>query len=494
MWEDTKKFRRGRKMSLVAQGYLLVAVSGICMVLLAFWAKNQFSVDNAEAYMVAGRGVPAGIIAASIIATELWAGTIMASAEGVYTWGVAGIWMYALPTGLSYTVFAFIGPRVRGLLPTGMTIGGWIKRRFDSKAHIIFTLVALYIMLVFALFQVVGGAIMLNSVFGMNYQISAILVASVFTLNVLIGGLWSSVVSDYIQYIAVGLIVIFLIPWLIVDAGGPQQIFAGLQSIEGSAQKLDLFRADAFLGYFAVTLGGWGVIATLSNSSWQRVFAVDEKKLRKALLFGGWGWVPIALCCSLVGLIGLSLNLEVTNPSEIFPQVVQYLLPSGAIIFFAIAVLLAVYSSGDTYLNGISSMITNDIYKEYINKDISDKQTLKIARITAVMVAVTVVLSSLKQVSLLELMLSTGVMISAPFFPLVLSLWWKKTSSIAVTLANVLTIGVATYLLLFTDVPLYVTYISSYIISLVVTVVVTLIAPDNFDYHALKNESIKSAL
>jgi urea-proton symporter len=479
-------------MGLVVQGYLLVAVSGIFMIFLAFWAKKQFSVDNAEAYMVAGRGVPAGIIAASIIATELWAGTIMASAEGVYIWGVAGIWMYALPTALSYTVFSYIGPRVRDLLPTGMTIGGWIKRRFDSKAHIVFTLVALYIMVVFGLFQVVGGAIMLNSVFGMNYQIAAILVAVVFTSNVLIGGLWSSVVSDYIQYIAVGVIVIFLIPWLIVEAGGPQQIFAGMQNIEGAEEKLDLFRADAFLGYFAVTLGGWGVIATLSNSSWQRVFAVDEKKLKKALLFGGWGWVPIALCCSLVGLIGLSLNLEVTNPSEIFPQVVQYLLPSGAIIFFAIAVLLACYSSGDTYLNGISSMITNDIFKEYINKNVSDKQTLKIARITAILVAMTIVLASLKQVSLLQLMLSTGVMISAPFFPLVLSLWWKKTSSIAVTLANVITIVIATYLLLFTEVPLYLTYISSYIISFVVTVTVTFIAPDDFDYDALKNERIAS--
>ncbi|MCL7749969.1 sodium:solute symporter family protein [Halalkalibacter alkaliphilus] len=480
-------------MGLAAQGYLLVAVSGIFMILLAIWAKNQFSVNNTEAYMVAGRGVPAGIIAASIIATELWAGTIMASAEGVYTWGVAGIWMYALPTALSYTVFSYIAPRVRELVPKGMTIGGWIKTRFDSKAHIVFILVALYIMIVFALFQVVGGAIMLHSLFGVNYQMAAVLVATVFTLNVIIGGLWSSVIADYIQYIAVGLIVIFLVPWLIIEAGGPSQIYAGIQSLEIASQQLNLFRADAFLGYFAVTLGGWGVIATLSNSSWQRVFAVDKKGLRKALLFGGWGWVPIAISCSLVGLVGLSLNIEVANPSEIFPQVVQYLLPSGAIIFFATAVLLAVYSSGDTYLNGISSMITNDIYKGYVNKNVSDKQTLKIARITAVVVAVVIVLSSLKQVSLLELMLSTGVMISAPFFPLVLSLWWRKTSSLAVTSAISLTVIVAATLLLFTSVPLYITYISSYILSLTVTVVVTLIKPDNFDFEALKKENAKSA-
>lgn len=474
-------------MSLAAQGYTIVLVSGICLILLAIWSNRHFSVNNTEAFMVAGRSVPAGIIAASIIATELWAGTIMASAEGVYNWGMAGIWMYALPTGLSYTVFSYIAPRVRELVPSGMTIGGWIKTRFDSKAHIVFTLVALYILIVFALFQVVGGAIMLNSLFGINYQVAAVLVALVFTLNVIIGGLWSSVVTDYVQYVAVGLIVIFMVPSLFVEAGGPTQVYQGISQLKESALKMDLFRADALLGYFAVTLGGWGVIATLSNSSWQRVYAVEKQGLRKALLLGGWGWVPIALTCSLVGLIGLSMNLDLKNTSEVFPQVVQQLLPSGAVIFFAAAVLLAVYSSGDTYLNGITSMITNDIYKEYVNKNVSDRQLLKIARITAGVVSFIIVLSSLKQVSLLQLMLSTGVMISAPFFPLVLSLWWKKTSSWAVTLANVVTIGMATYMLLFTNVPLYVTYISSYLVSLILTVVISLVLPDQFDYGRLKN-------
>lgn len=480
-------------MSLVAQGYTLVIISGLFIILLAVWANRYFSVNDTESYMVAGRNVPAGIIAASIIATELWAGTIMASAEGVYNWGMAGIWMYALPTALSYTAFSYIAPRVRELVPSGMTIGSWIKARFDSKAHITFTLVAMYILIVFALFQVVGGAIVLNSLFGVNYQVAAILVALVFTLNMVIGGLWSSVISDYIQYLAVGLIVIFLVPWLFIESGGPSQIYAGLSSLDDFSSKLNLFRADAFMGYFAITLGGWGVIAVLSNSSWQRVYAVEKRGLRKALLFGGWGWVPIALTCSLVGLIGLSLNLDLTNTSEVFPQVVKQLLPAWAMIFFATGVLLAVYSSGDTYLNGIASMITNDLYKEYINKKVSDRQMLKVARISAVVVSLVLVLSSLKQVSLLQLMLSTGVMISAPFFPLVLSLWWKKTSSWAVTLANVLTVGMASYMLLFTSLPLYVTYISSYIVSFVITVIVSIIAPDQFEFDKLKNVSVEKS-
>ncbi|RKJ09751.1 hypothetical protein D7X33_49675, partial [Butyricicoccus sp. 1XD8-22] len=104
--------------------------------------------------------------------------------------------------------------------------------------------------------QVVGGAIMLNSIFNLNYQLAALLVATVFTANVIIGGLWSSVVTDYVQYVAVGLIVVFLIPWLIFEAGGPAGIYAGIQNLETASQHLNIFRADAFLGYFAVTLGG----------------------------------------------------------------------------------------------------------------------------------------------------------------------------------------------------------------------------------------------
>jgi len=167
-------------------------------------------------------------------------------------------------------------------------------------------------------------------------------------------------------------------------------------------------------------------------------------------------------------------------------------------VWLALALLFAIYSSGAAYLGGFSSLIMHDLYQKYVekrpeNETVSakaarDKKELLYIRLISIAygVGIAIVVVLLQKVSLLDTMLSTGVFISAAFFPIVAGLWWKRTSSLAATLGIVASVGICLYLMLWTDVELTWVYIASYAISVGVTVLVSLIKPDDYDYEALR--------
>jgi Na+/proline symporter len=478
--------------------WVIFGVTAVFMFWMSYWIYRRTKVETAEEFMVANRGVPWGLIAASIAATELWAGSLLASAEGVYNWGVAGIWMYCLPTGIAFTVFAFVARRVRYLIPNGTTVGSYMARRYNRTTHILFTCVALYIMFIFTMFQVIGGATVFSVLFKINYNTSAVVIAVVFTLYFLIAGMWSSLVTAFVQYFVVAAILLILVPYITIKTGGPSHIWAEYKAHITGAQFTNPFRKDALWGYFAQTLGGWGVIATMSNYAWQRAYAVREKEVFRGMIWGGWSWVPLAFVSSTIGVIGVSLGIKVTIGTDIFPAVVSRIVGTWGAVWLAVALLFAIYSSGAAYLGGFSSLVMADLYQPYLqkNKAVNNKRDLRLIRLISVSygVAVAILVVALAKVSLLNTMLSTGVFISAAFFPIIAGLFWKRASSLGATLGIVGSVCTCLYLMLGTNVALTWTYIASYCISVGLTIVGSLIKPGNFDFVALRQRGEQELL
>jgi Na+/proline symporter len=475
--------------------WIIFILTAIFMVLLSYGIWTRTKVSSAETFMVANRMVPWGMITASIAATELWAGSILASAEGVYNWGISGMWIYALPTGIAFSVFAFVGRRARYLVPNGITVGSWMRERYNSVTHVLFTLVALYIMFVFTMFQVIGGATLFSVLFDINYATAAAVIALVFTLYFLIAGLWSTLITAFIQYFVVVLILIIMVPYITIQLGGPGEIWRDFQANMPDPEMTNPFRTDAIWGYFLLTLGGWGVIATMSNYAWQRAYAVERGGVFRGLFWGGWAWVPLALASSTMGIAGVALGIEVEVGTDIFPSVVSQVVGTFGALWLAVALLFAIYSSGAAYLGGFSSLIMHDLYQAYFEKTRNERRDLMAVRGISVAygVLIAVMVVALRRVSLLDFMLSTGVFISAAFFPIIAGLWWRRASSFGASLGIVGSVLVCLYLLLGTDVQLTWVYIASYVFSVSLTVLGSLIVKDDFDFEGLRARHLRLA-
>lgn len=471
--------------------WIIVIVTGVLMFGSSWWIYTKSRVADAETFMVASRGVRWGLIAASVAATELWAGSLLGAAEGTYTWGLAGLWMYWLPTPISFTIFAFIAVRVRKLLPAGVTIGSFADIRFGKAGHITFTLIALWIMALFTMLQIIGGAAFFSSIFDISYTTTAIVLAVVFLGYYLIAGLWSSLVTSFIQYFVVVIILLGLVPYVFIKLGGPGEIFdmavANLSNTE--PEKLNLFRLDAITGYFLVQFFSFGAIATLSNYAWQRAFAVEDHGVKKAFIWGGWSWAPLAMVSSLVGFVGLAIGLSLDYPTDVFPLVVADVLSTPFTIFLAVSVLFAIYSTGGAYLGGMSSLITSDIYEKYINPQATKAQSLRFVRVSSIIVALIILIATilLQKVSLLTAILTVGGFVGAPFFPIVLGLWWRKTSTVAVVIAITVSVVLVSFFLITAIIPQWIAYLTCILVSLILTVVISLIKPDNFDFTKLRS-------
>lgn len=471
--------------------WAIIIITGILMFGSSWWIYQRSKVADGETFMVASRGVKWGLIAASVAATELWAGSLLGAAEGTYIWGLSGLWMYWLPTPISFTIFAFIAVRVRKLLPAGVTIGSFANLRFGKAGHITFTLIALWIMGLFTMLQIIGGAAFFSGIFDISYTTTAIVLAIVFLGYYLIAGLWSSLVTSFIQYFVVVVILLGLVPFVFYKLGGPGQIYdmAVINLASSEPEKLNLFRLEAITGYFLVQFFSFGAIATLSNYAWQRAFAVEEKGVKKAFIWGGWSWAPLAMVSSLVGFVGIAIGLNLDYATDVFPLVVADVLSTPFTIFLAVSILFAIYSTGGAYLGGMSSLITSDIYHMYINKNATQKELLTVVRVSSVVIAIIIVIATilLQKVSLLTAILTAGGFVGAPFFPIVLGLWWKKTSTVAVVTAITVSVLLVSFFLLTGIIPQWIAYLTCILVSLILTVVISLIKPDNFDFSKLKS-------
>lgn len=434
-----------------------------------------------------------GLVAASITATELWAGTILASAEGCYTYGLSGLICYWIPTVFSYVVFAFLAKRIRKIIPNGLTLGTFVKKRFGKVAHILYTLIALWIMILFTMLEELGGATFFSQMFNIDYNVACIAIGIIFLVIYLAAGIWSATITSFVQYFLVVIFLLILVPTVFVKLGGASNIYqmAYDNLIIVAPEKLQVFSLNTFLNYFLVQFFSFGAIATLSNYAWQRAYAVDAKDVGKAMAWGGLGWGPLAMVSALMGFVGLALGINTENTSSIFPIVLQQLLPIGFSVVFAIMILFAIYSTGTSYLGGMASLIVSDLYEAVTEKQIDKKKSLKIVRILSVIITIgiTIGVIAIKNVSLLGAQLTAGAFVGAPFFPILFGLFWKKTSKLAASVSVIVSIILASVFLITGALPQWLSYGLCIGISLILTIVISLIKPDNYNFDKMASEA-----
>jgi SSS family solute:Na+ symporter len=93
-------------------------------------------------------------------------------------------------------------------------------------------------------------------------------------------------------------------------------------------------------------------------------------------------------------------------------------------------IISATMSSADSDLLGAGSIFGNDIYKQFIKKDASDKEVMRVTQITMVIVGVFSLIVAMSATSIIDLlMFSFTLRAAGAFFPYVIGHYWKKSST-----------------------------------------------------------------
>jgi Na+/proline symporter len=397
-------------------------------VVVAFFAINLgigFYFANRETdvgeFFLSGRKAPWWLAGTSMVATTFAVDTPLAVTGFVAQNGIAGNWLWwnMAASGL-LTVFFFAAMWRRSGVLTDVE---FIELRYGGRA-------ATWLRGVRAVYQgvlvntIIMGWVNLAMVKILSLTLHvptmlALYVCLVLTaLYVTIGGLWSVLVTDMLQFVVKMSMAIVLAVAAVAAVGGIGALKGGLAAIDvarhaggggsilaffpsGDASWMPLTTFLVFVGvswwassYPGAEPGGGSYIA-------QRIFACkDEKNAVLASLFFNvahyalrpWPWIVVALCALVLyphGVIGADGKVD----AELgYVQTLVDHLPASLRGLMLAGFLAAYMSTIGTQLNLGASYLTNDLYRRFVRTDASEAHYVTISR---VMTGVALVLAAL---------------------------------------------------------------------------------------------------
>lgn len=472
--------------------------------------------NSTEQFNCAGRGIQTGLIAVDIVSHWTWAATLLQSSNVAWKYGVSGPFWYAAGATVQIILFGILAVEVKRKAPKAHTILEIIRARWGTAAHCVFAFFCVLTICIVTGMLLLGGSAVINAITGMDIYAAAFLIPIGVILYTAIGGLKATFMSSYIHtvYIYVVLCVFSITVYgTSPDLGSPGKVWENLRAlakitpVKGNygGEYLTMLSKGGLVFGIINLVGNFGTVF-VDQSYWQSAIAAKPSSSHKGYILGGilWFCIPFTLATCL-GLASRALDLPLTATEAgdglVPPAAALYLLGKGGAILLTLMLFMAVTSSGSAELIAISSLFTFDIYRTYINKNATPKQTIMVSRISVVvfglLMGVLAVLLNVAKVSLGWVYLAMGVLIGSAVFPIASCLMWSRCTAYgAISGALIGQWSGITFWLVWAkvgygelsltttgfDYPMLAGNLASILISTIVTVIVSLVKPDDTPY------------
>lgn len=414
-------------------GYLILIVFGVFFtVVTVLMQRRQQTEMTAEQFSTAGRNVGVGLASASIIAAWTWAATLMMSSSTGYQYGISGPFWYAAGATIQILLFAIVAIHLKRKAPHAHTFLEFIGQRFDRKNHKLMLVFALMTNVIVTAMVILGGAIALNQLTGMNVFIAAFLIPITFTVYTMIGGLKASFIADYFNTVMIFL-VLLIFSIAVHYKFGLTPIYEGLSALPDSAQMLTMASIPGLLFGMINIIGNFGTVF-VDQAYWQRAIASTNSAASKAYIYGGIAWfaIPFAVA-TILGVSAAGLGVSVGSADAIAPAMAAYILGDVGSILFLAMLFMAVMSTGAAELTAITNIIVTDIYRKSINPKADGKKLLSVSRKVMLCFGLGMGLLSIMLfyagIGLGFVYMAMGIFVSGAVIPLTLGLMWKRATN-----------------------------------------------------------------
>jgi SSS family solute:Na+ symporter len=359
---------------------LLIAYS-IGIVAFGLWTARL--VRHSSDFFVAGRSLGPGLIASSMLASNIGAGSTVGVAGLAYNDGIA-TWWWVGAAGIASLVLAFwVGPRLWRLAKTHAfyTTGDYLEYRYGPSVRSVTSVVTCIGALSILAGQLIAGAAILNVVIGVPRWAGSLIGAAIMTIYFTAGGLIGTAWVNTIQLAILLIGFLIALPVALTGAGG-------LAAVTASAAAPPWF-GDFF--YSAGPLSGWTFLFLtfpafiISPGLIQKSFgAASERALTRGIAWNAVALMLFAFVPTLFGMIARVTHPGITDSNLVLPTVLLEQLPAALGALALAAVFSTEVDTCDAVLFMVSTTLSNDIYKRHFKPDASDQHLLLVARIVAV--------------------------------------------------------------------------------------------------------------
>ncbi|MFC6835670.1 sodium:solute symporter family transporter [Halomarina ordinaria] len=473
--------------ALAATVVVVVATAAVGIV------AGRRGIATVEDFISARNTVERGSLTATIVASSMGAWILFSPAEaGAAFGGISAVVGYAVGSAVPLAVYAFLGPRIRRLIPAGHSLTEYAYVRYGPTMYAFVLVISVAYMFAFLAAEMTGIARGLQVVAGVPLWQTALTIGLAVACYTAYGGLKASVLTDAVQTLVI-------LPLLAVGFGAALLSLGGARAIHAEVVATDPTLLDpGFAG--GVEFGIYVVVAILAaemlnQAWWQRIYAAaDSGTLRRSFLVAAVAVVPMVFLAGLFGLVARGRGVGTDQASEAFFVVVGDAFADPIVLAVVVLAVLLVTSSADTLFNAIASVVTADLPRLVA---IEGRALTLAARVLTVVVALASTFVAAQGYSVLAVFFVADLLATATFVPLLAGLYSRRLTGGGALVAGVggLLVGGALFPLTpptLQVLPLPATFFNAFIgaatVSLALTLLAALVSGARFDLGRLDRE------
>ena len=432
--------------------FILIIAFFAITLFIGIYVSKQSGKSSAE-YFLSGRSMPWWLLGVSMVATTFSTDTPNLVTDIVRNNGVSGNWVWwaFLITGL-LTVFVYAKLWRKSKVNTDIEF--YELRYGGAPAKFLRGFRAVYLGIIFNILAMAGVTLAAIKIGGIMLGLQpweTVIYAGVITVIFsALGGFKGVVYTDFILFFTAMAGAIGAAVYLVglPEVGGLEALLQNENVSDKLSILPDFSNSEALVTLLVIPLavqwwsswypgaepGGGGYIA-------QRMLAAkDENHAIGATFFFNimhyalrpWPWIIVALA-------SLVVFPDLASIQETFPNVAEdklghdlaysamlTKLPSGLLGLVLASLVAAYMSTISTHLNWGSSYVVNDFYKQQINKNASEKELVRVGRLSTVLLMVLSALFALALTNALQLFdiilmfgAGTGLIFILRWF------WWR---------------------------------------------------------------------
>lgn len=345
-----------------------------------------------------------------------------------------------------------------------------VRVRWGKSLHLVTMVFALTVNILVGSMLILGGSATVHQLTGMPVLAAVFLTPIAVALYTLTGGLRSTFLADYIHTtVLVALILMFSIYTYAVSdkIGSAEAMYTLLQQApavsRNAAGSYTSFRSLDGLKFGIINICGGFATVFADQSYHQRGIAAAPSVATKGFILGGIAWfaVPTVTASSLGlaarALLGKDPAMALLSDDEVTaglaaPAAAVALLGKAGAVAMLILLYLAVTSASSAQLIAVSSILTFDVWKSYLNPSASPRQLFVVSHVCVALWAVALgILGCIWNavgVSMGYLYLLQAIMTAPAVFPIFACLTWSKANKNGALVGMVLGIagGIAVWL------------------------------------------------
>ena len=483
---------------------MLISIIVYLMIVLYIGFRYRKKNRNTDDFYIGGRKLGPYVTAMSAEASDMSSWLLMGLPGVAYLTGVADAAWTAIGLAIgTYVNWLVVAKRLRNYTYTcqnSSTLPAFFSNRYRDNKRILSVIAAIVIIVFFVPYTASGFAAcgkLFSMLFGFKYFHVMLISAIIIVLYTTLGGFLAASTTDFMQSIVMTIAIIVVMAFGISQAGGVGNVMENAKSMAGYFSLTAVHSAGSSSPY--------GFLKIISTLAWGlgyfgmphillRFMAIDNVNKLKVSRRVATVWVVISMGVSIfIGIIGNAMSkagaIEALADEETIIISIANLLSKNGIFAALVAgvilagILAATMSTADSQLLVASSSVSQNIFKEVLFKNLSEKTYMIMARITLLIIAVIgVFIAKDPNSKVFEIVSFAWAGFGAAFGPVVLfALFWKRSNMYG-ALAGMLSGGITVFIWKFVVRPMggaldIYELLPAFIVASIFIVVVSLLTP-----------------